>query len=286
MKKIRLLLPLLLTTAFGFSQTAVPKAISSGKIILNNGQKIISASNITVDADLSMGMTLNSSYATENVLEVKSNTDKTYNLSSTLTKLKVDFDMMGQAINYDSEKKQEPTSEIEKSFAEKLNKPVDVILDNTTGKATLSQKKENPEGMDTENPVNGMLNVFSESSDDAVVSGAFELIPAGKTIGDNWTDTIKEKDASTIRTYTLKSITGNEALLLLDMTITAKNKMEMQGMEFEFKSTTKTTGEITTDTQTGQVKNKTTKSKITGSIQMMGQDVPISATVNSTATYK
>lgn len=286
MKKIIFALLISLCSTVAFSQTAMPKPVIAGKILLNSGQKITASTTISIEADLSMGMELNSNSTSENTLEVKNNTERNYTITSTLTKLKVNFNMMGQATNYDSEKNQVPSTDVEKSFAERLNKPVDVILDNTTGLASIKEEKKDEKDADNANPMEGMLKMFAQSSDDAVVAGAFELIPQGKNTGDTWSDTTKEKDMKTIRNYTLKSITGSDALIQLDIITTATNKMDMQGMEFEFKSTTKTSGEITTDINNGQVKNKTTKSEITGSIQLMGQDVPISATVNSASTYK
>jgi len=285
MKKISLIVLSLLTGTFAFSQNASVKPMSTGKIQLNKGQKIIASSNIVIEADLGMGMQMTSNSSTENSLEVKNSTDKDYTITSTLTKLKLDFSMAGQATNYDSEKNTTPSSDMEKSLAEKLNKPIDVILDNTTGASNL---KEKPRKNDDEeaNPMEGLMNAFAESSDDAVVSGAFKLLPAGKNIGDSWSDTTKEKDMTTTRTYTLKSVTGNEAVIQLDAVTTASNKLDFQGMEFEFKSTTKSTGDITTDISSGQIKSKNTNAEITGTIQLMGQDMPVTAKVKTTGTYK
>lgn len=285
MKKTSLLILVLLTGTLGFSQNTAVKAISPGKIQLQNGQKIIASNTITIEADMGMGMQLNSNSSTENNLEVKTSTEKDYTITSTLTKLKVDFTMAGQATNYDSEKNTAPSSDIEKSFAERLNKPVDVVLDNTSGSATLKEKKEKKEEEEG-NPMGGLMNAFAESSDDAIVAGAFELVPAGKNIGDTWADTSKTKEMTTIRSYTLKSLSGNDAVIQVDAVTTASNKLDFQGMEFEFKSTTKSSGEITTDINTGQIKSKNTKSDINGSIQLMGQDMPVTAKVNSTAVYK
>ena len=285
MKKTALLLSGILVSVIAFSQTAAVKPINPGKIQLSDGQKIIAASSIAIEADMGMGMQLNSNTASENILEVKSSTAKDYTITSTLTKLKVDFNMAGQSTNYDSEKNSTPSSDIEKTFSERLNKPVDVILDNTTGTATLKEKQKKRDG-EEENPMGGLMNAFAESSDDAVVSGAFELIPAGKSIGDSWSDTTRSKEMTTIRNYTLRSVSGNDALIQLDAVTTASNKLDFQGMEFEFKSTTKSTGEITSDISTGQIKNKNTKADITGTIQLMGQDMPVTAKVTSTGTYK
>jgi hypothetical protein len=67
---------------------------------------------------------------------------------------------------------------------------------------------------------------------------------------------------------------------------TGKNKLEFQEMEFEVKTETKTNGEIITDISTGLVKKRTSVAEITGSIQMMGQDTPISAKATITNIYK
>lgn len=147
MKKTSLIILGIITGTFAISQNAAVKPINSGKIQLKNGQKIIAANSITIEADMGMGMQLNSNSTTENNLEVKTSTDKDYTITSTLTKLKVDFTMAGQSTNYDSEKNTTPTSDIEKTFAERLNKPVDVILNNTTGTAALKEKKEKKKAM-------------------------------------------------------------------------------------------------------------------------------------------
>ncbi len=287
MKKIAIALLCILSTTVLFSQTESAKSVGSGKILLTNGQKIIVESIITIEANLSMGMELSSNSTSENLLELKKSTDKDYTISSTLTKIKVNMNMMGQPTNYDSEKKEDNNPDISKTFDEKLNKPVNIIIDNNTGQAVLDDKSpEKKKDADEENPMNGLLGMFAESTDEAVVSGAFALIPQGKGIGSSWSDTVKTKESKTIRIYTLKSLTGNEALIQLDAVTTSANKLELQGMEMEFKSDTKTTGEIFTDVTNGQVKKKNTKSDITGSFQLMGQDVPITAKASSTSTYK
>ncbi|HMK04660.1 MAG TPA: DUF6263 family protein [Ferruginibacter sp.] len=280
MKRILITLVVVFSTTLIFSQTVKP----SGRIILTKGQKITVQSNISLEASLT-GMDLTSTSATENALEVKQSDDKYSTVSNTITKLKVDMNMMGQATSYDSEKKEVPGTDIEKAFAEKLNKPVNIIIDNTGTPEAEKQKEKKDEAGDAA-PVDGMLNMFADNSDAAVVSGAFELIPQDKKIGDSWTDSTISKEIKTVRTYTLSSITGSEALIQLAAVTNAVNKIELQGMEIEFKSETKTTGEIITDILTGLVKKKTTQANITGSFQLMGQEMPMSAKANSTNIYK
>lgn len=280
MKRIYVSLICLSASVAAFAQPA-------GKINLANGQKIVVESTTDIQASLTMGMELTSTSTSVNALEVKNSAPTNYTISNTLTKLKMNTNMMGQANNYDSENKSGNNEEMSKVFDEKLNKPVDITIDNTTGLAVTQKKKQSQADVDETNATADIMKIFSDNaSDDAIVSGAFEMVPKGKAVGDSWADTAKSKDMKTIRTYTLKSISGNEAVIQANVVSTAVNKLNFQEMEFEVKSETKTNGEIITDLSNGLVKKRTSVADITGSIQMMGQDMPISAKATSTNIYK
>ncbi|MBK6379866.1 MAG: hypothetical protein IPI88_06460 [Chitinophagaceae bacterium] len=280
MKRIYVSLIALALSAIAFAQ-------STDKIKLANGQKIVVESTTDIQATLTMGMELTSTSASVNALEVKNSSPDNYIISNTLTKLKMNTNMMGQANNYDSENKSGNNEDISKVFDDKLNKPVDITIDNTSGLAVAEKKKQSQADVDETNATADIMKIFSDNaSDDAIVSGAFEMVPKGKAIGDSWADTAISKEMKTIRTYTLKSISGNEAVIQSNVISTAVNKLNFQEMEFEVKSETKTNGEILTDISTGLVKKRTSVADITGSIQMMGQDMPISAKATSTNIYK
>ena len=280
MKRIYISLIALTVSGIAFSQT-------TNKIKLANAQKIVVESTIDIEASLTMGMEMTSNSTTVNSLEVKNSNAATYIISNTLTKLKMTTNMMGQASNYDSENKASNDEQMAKIFDDKLNQPADITIDNTTGLAIAEKKKEKKTDADDTNPVADLMKIFSDNaSDDAIVSGAFEMIPKGKSVGDSWADTTSGKDTKTIRTYTLKSISGNEATIQSNIVLTAVNKLDFQGMEFNIKSETKTKGEIVTDISTGLVKKRTSVADITGTIPMMGQDMPISAKATSTTNYK
>lgn len=280
MKRIYASLIALALSAIAFAQ-------STDKIKLANGQKIVVESTTDIQATLTMGMELTSTSTSVNALEVKNSSPDNYIISNTLTKLKMNTNMMGQANNYDSENKSGNNEDISKVFDDKLNKPVDITIDNTSGLAVAEKKKQSQADVDETNATADIMKIFSDNaSDDAIVSGAFEMVPKGKAIGDSWADTAISKEMKTIRTYTLKSISGNEAVIQSNVISTAVNKLNFQEMEFEVKSETKTNGEILTDISTGLVKKRTSVADITGSIQMMGQDMPISAKATSTNIYK
>lgn len=279
MKKVYATLVTLFIAVVSFAQPGT-------KLKLSSGQKIIVESTTHIEASFGMGMELNSNSNAVNSLQVKNSTDKISTVSNTLTKLKVDMNMMGQPNNYDSENKEGNNADLAKVFDERLNKTVDVDIDNNTGLAVEQKKIIKAKDTEGADPAEDLLKMFSNTSDDAMVSGAFEIIPTGKSIGDKWSDTTDTKDMKIIRTYSLKSITGNEAVIQLDVVAKAVNMLNFQEMEFEIKSDTKTTQEIITDVSTGLVKKRTGSSDITGSLQMMGQDMPITGKTTSTIVYK
>jgi hypothetical protein len=262
-------------------------AFSQASLKLVNGQKIIVESSTDIQASLTMGMELTSNSATVNALKVKNSTTNNYNISNALTKMKVNMNMMGQSNSYNSDNKEGNNEDMAKIFDEKMNKQVTVLVDNKTGVAIIEKKKEKKaDDTDDADPTAGLMKMFADNSDEAIVAGAFEIVPKGKSVGDSWADTTTAKDMKMIRTNTLKSINGNEAVIQSVIVATGKNKLNFQEMEFEVKSETKTNGDIVMDISTGLVKKRTNVADITGSIQMMGQDMPISAKATTISTYK
>lgn len=273
------------TASFVIAQLMMAQT-NTNAILLLKGQKISVNNDVTIDADLGMGMQLNSVTASINSLQVKDSDTNNYTISNTLTKLKINMNMMGQNNTYDSDNKDGNNADMAKIFDNKMNKVNDVMIDKTTG-AVIAPKqaviKDSDE--DANNISENMMKMFSNTSDVAVVEGAFEILPAGKKTGDSWADTSKTADTKTIRTYTLQSVTGNEAVMNIETTVKATNKLDFQGMEFEINTDTKTTGQVLFDISTGMVKKRDTVSDITGSFQMMGQDMPITAKTTTKTVY-
>ncbi len=267
--------------------SASVKRSDAPRIKLTNGQKITVESSTDLEASFLMGMAITGSTSSTNALEVKSSNPNNYNIINTLTKLKVNTSGMGQSNVYDSDKKDGNSEEMAKYLDKKMNKQVEVVLDNKTGETTAG-KSNDTKANDAEDadPSAGIMKMFIDNSDEAVVASAFEVVPGGKSVGDSWADSTVEKGAKTVRTYTLKSVTGNEGVIQAVITSNGTNKLNFQEMEFELKSETKTNEEIVLDISTGFVKKRTLTSDISGSVQVMGQDMPVSAKVTTTNTYK
>jgi hypothetical protein len=279
MKRIYISSVCLLISGLIFAQTSISASRPDApKIKLANGQKIVIESTTDIQASLTMGMEMISNSSTINSLIVKNSSVNNYTIGNTLTRMKVNMNAMGQSGSYNSDNKEGNSEEMAKLFDEKMNQEVDVVIDNKTATAISEKKKEKKvDDSDAANPAADLMKMFADNSDEATVAGAFQIIPKGKSVGDSWADTTSANDMKTISTYTLKNLTGNEALIQSVITTAGKSKLNFQEMEFELKIGSKTIGEIVSDISTGLVSKRTNVAEITGSIQMMGQDMPISA---------
>lgn len=255
--------------------------------MLTKGQIIEVVSEVTAESSLMPGMSVNNKTTSSSKLEVKEISENSFSLTSTTTHLKMDMDMMGQNTSYDSDKKEDQDSDIGKAMAGSLNVPENVTLDIFTGKEVKTNKADDKLAAPGNNS-NALTGIFASagSGGAAMASNAFLVIPANTPIGGSWTDSTGDKDNKSVRVFTLKSMDGNTATVSLQETSGGTTKIDYQGMEMQMSNTTKTTGDIISDITTGRVSSRTTKSEISGSMQIMGQDMPITASATTTTTYK
>ena len=87
------------------------------------------------------------------------------------------MNMMGQSNAYNSDNKEGNNEDMAKVLDEKMNKQVNVTIDNKTGVPIIEKKTEikadEGEGAD---PTAGLMKMFADNSDEAIVAGGFELI--------------------------------------------------------------------------------------------------------------
>jgi hypothetical protein len=235
---------------------------------------------------MAAGMDALTATTNENLMEVKNTSDKDYTISNTLTKMTYSMDMLGQSKSYDSEKKEDRESETGKSLGEKLNKLVEVTVDRSTGAALSSGSVAKKEDGTSSNAMMDLISKMGENStDEAVVGGAFVLIPAGIKSGDSWSDSTIDKDLKIVRKYILRSV-ADTALVTMTAVMENSGTMDMMGMSVDVSTTTQTNTEIVFDPVTALVKRKNTEANLTGSFQVMGQTAPISAKAITVTTYQ
>jgi hypothetical protein len=277
---------------FGCLVLALLITISSkaqNKLALNKGQKL----QITqqVKSKISMEMMGNSMEILSDVnmlqdVEVKEKSDSGYAVATTITKMKMATSAMGQDMNYDSEKKEDQDTEIGKVMQKKVNAVTESQINE--GGTTTSVKKaaiaDEEEGGD--NPMGMMQSMAGANKDEGGAAEAFMVMPSGKNVGDSWSDSTNSDGIKVNKTYTVKEVKGNESTITLKGTQSISKTIQNQGMEVNVAMETKLSGEITIDTVTGIVKQKTITVEGTGTSEVMGQSIPITTTSTTTTSVK
>ena len=255
------------------------------RVLLSKGQKFTLHITSSQQVDMGMGMEMKNNTSSHNNFFVIDADDKSYIVSSTLTGLKIAMEVMGEQTTFDSDLKEDSASELGKSI-KNLNIPDTVSVNKYTAEVS-TDKKEPPVSKDAaSNPMEGLFESLGDQRADMSLSDAFLVIPAGKKIGDSWTDSSSTKDQKTIKTYSIQSIEKNIATIIVIGNIVSSIQTEANGMSLTVTMTTKTNTEVTTDVKTSLVTKRSTKADITGNLEMMGQSLPISGKSTTTSVYE
>jgi hypothetical protein len=278
MKKYILSLVIVLGSFWGNAQ----------KIVLTKGQHITIITQSTQDVDMmGMGMQMKNSSNSTSLLVVKDANKETYTTTYQLSKINLTVDMMGQQTSYDSEKPADKDSEMGKEVADKVGKEVIITVNKSTGKATLAIKEDvSPEKKEEASPLDGLMDSFGSAAEDATVETIFFLVPAEKKMGDNWIDSSSNNGMKEVKTYTIQSIEGNMIHIGIFSTMEGSKSIETEGMQMDISLSTKTEGEILVDAKSSLVKKRSSVMDLTGSIEMMGQSIPITSKVIMSITYQ
>ncbi len=264
--------------------------LSSGQtkdasILLSKGQKFIVRNSSTQDVDMGMGMEMKNFTSTQNNIYVIDVTDKKYTVSNTLTGVKVSMDAMGQQTDYDSDLKKDSDSEMGKSI-KNLNVPDTLFVNKYTAEISSDKKAVSVLKTDETNPMEGLLGSMGDKGTNLAVTDAFLIIPAGKKIGDSWSDSASTKEQKTTRTYQIKSIEKNNATVLIIGNVISNIETEISGMQLTMVMTTKTNTEVIVDVTTSLVSKRTSQSTIEGNLDMMGQSLPMTGKSSTTSVYE
>lgn len=270
------------TTLFviaAFSISTATFAQNNNSLNLKKGQKYLAETTVTTKSTTEaqgQSMETNIDAVTSYNIEVKDVTNDNYNFTNTVSKIKMNMSMMGQEMNFDSEKKEDLAGPMGSALKEFINNPKNVVVDKS-GKLISQQT-------DTSGSANPATLQF-----EAVGFGtqlAFEPLPAKVKAGDKWVRKTDNNGISQTTNYTVKSISGDLATLSLDGTIITDMKMEQQGMEMTNKTSGKFTGEEIVNTKTGVIQSSNTTADASGNIEVMGQQLPTSSKVTTTTTVK
>lgn len=268
---------------------AAALCISSGLLAQNNplnlkkGQKYLVENKIVTNSSTEMqgqSMEVNVDVSSNYNIEVKELANNNYNLSNTITAIKMYMTQMGQEMSFDSDKKEDLEGPIGSGLKAYINQPQSVLIDKS-GKVITPKKEAN----DDENSL--LLKQFGDF--EATGYGAdmaFESLPQNLKVGSAWTNKSDKDGISKTTNYTIKAINGKIATVSLSGTIASEVKIENQGMEITTKTSGKFTGEEKVDISTGVIQSNTTTVDASGTLEVMGQELPTSSKITTTTTVK
>lgn len=273
---------------FSVTATAQSSKKETAKLDFKPGQKFQTDNTIKTTTSMEMmgqQMDIKADITVVRQLEVKDKKDKLYTITSTITRMATDMDMMGQTINYDSDNKADTSNEMGKILREKINVPATLEM-GEDGKVIPGKKEAAKEGADAGGMAAMMKNMGIADDDAILTDDMFIPVPKNIKAGDTWSDSIIVEGQKTYRDYTVKSIQNNDAVVSIGGKLLTDKKMENQGMEMTLIMESTITGELTLDTNTGVIKQRTLTVDGSGNIDMMGQQVPMTTKVETTSVTK
>ena len=259
-------------------------AQSNASLNLKKGQKYVVENKVTTKSSTEMQgqqMEANIDATTSYNIEVKDAVANNYNLTNTITNLKMNMSQMGQEMTFDSDKKDDLAGPIGTAMKDFINQPKDVVIDKS-GKVVGEKKDEKKD--EATSMMAKQLGNFEATGFGANM--AFEALPQNAKVGSTWTNKTDADGISKTTNYTVKSINGKLATIGLDGTLATDTKMEMQGMEITTKTTGTFTGEEIVDITTGVIQSNNLTTDAKGIVGVMGQELPTSSKVVSATTVK
>jgi hypothetical protein len=271
MKKISFLAAAFAFSSFGFTQ-------NNNTLKLVKGQKYLVENKITTANTIQMqgqSMDNNTDMSSTYKIEVTGNEGNSYDLINTITNIKMNMNMMGQELQFDSDKQEDMNGQMGSAFKEVINQPKQVKLDKA-GKV-LSTESDSLSAMIKE--LNFDVAGFGSQL-------AFQPLPSGLKKGTTWTDSTNSEGNSRTTTYTIKEINENIANITFTGNLSTESTIEQAGMELKQKTTGAYSGEELVDIKTGVIQSNSSTTKATGAVTVMGQDLPITTQVTSTTSVK
>ena len=230
--------------------------------------------------EIPMDITINS------LLEVKAASDAGCQLSTANNHIVLSMSMMGQDINYDSDKKEDRDGQLGGTMGDMLNKSTAFNI-NKFGKideSSIVKPARDKNDAASANPILGMINM----GDADVPSPAVDLFKTDTEIkvGDSFTDSSTSADGKDKKsmTYTLAEVKDGAAKFTVAGSSALTKEMEMQGMQTTSVTNTKITGEMWVNAVNGLLAKKVLNMAITGSVEVAGMNIPVSGSNTITIT--
>ena len=260
----------------------------TGKIVVKKGQHFVieSSSDGQVTQEM-MGQSMEMKIGSTTKLnaDIKDSKNNNYTVTQTLTSMKSTFIGMGQEKSFDSDKKEDMAGEAGAIYKDKLNVPKDVEITNE-GKAIVAiADTAKHDSTDSSNPMSAIMEMMGGGQDN-VAGVLFLVIPASKKAGDTWQDSTISEGVKLKRMYKLNTIANKQAAVTVNSVLDINKTMQLQGMDMNAVMTSKIVSAVLVDVISNIQKENKSTMDVTGTIDVMGQSVPITAKATSVTSVK
>ncbi|WP_394767009.1 DUF6263 family protein [Ferruginibacter sp.] len=259
----------------------------TGKIVVKKGQHFVIVSNSEGNVTQEMmgqNMEMKIGSATKLSADIKDSKSNNYTITQTLTSMKSTFSGMGQEKSFDSDKKEDMAGEAGAMYKDKLNVPKDVEITNE-GKSLVVADTTKRDSTGGDNPMSAIMEMIGGGQDN-VAGVLFLVIPIGKKVGDTWQDSTISEGVKLKRMYTLNSIADKQAAVTVNSVLNVNKSMQLQGMDMNAVMTSKIVSAVLVDVLSNIQKENKSTMDVTGTIDVMGQSVPITAKATSITSVK
>jgi hypothetical protein len=283
MKKIFLAV-ILLNAASVSAQSYTPSVkLTAGKkySVISTNKGSISQEAMGQTMDIPMDVAL---YTT---LEVKGANPAGYDMASTTNRMTLVMSMMGQDVNYDSDKKEDRDGQLGEAVNGQINQTTTFKI-NSFGKVVEGSVVKPEAAKNIAADGNPMLSMLGLGDNGIPVSPAIGKFSSNTEIksGASFTDTSSSDagKAKTSMTYTLQEVKDGVARFSITGNTSLVKEMETQGMQLTVNTTSKLTGEMLIDVATGLLIKTTINTAITGNTEVAGMSIPQTGNMIVTVT--
>lgn len=281
--------PILLIASFVVAFTASAQKINP-KIKFQQGQKLemISKVNTVMSMEM-MGQSMDTKVdavitRSFDVEDVKSGLATIEHKVKRL-QLNMDIPLVGNQ-SFDSDNEADMKGDGGKAMEKALKNKYAIQVDASGKIAAIKVDDDNPNKSGVEEKENMMSGAMSQIGAGVTLpkvgeSSEFKIFPAKEiSKGETWFDSTETGKI----VYTLSEISNHELIVSYTEEGKTNRKQEANGMEITMSSIDKTTGRITIDKATGLLKEKTSTTDSQGTMEVMGQEMPMTTKTTTTTT--
>ena len=221
------------------------------------------------------------------LLEFKDAAASSFTVANTVKRVLMNMTAGGQEVKFDSDKKEDLDGEIGKGYKDQIGKTREYTL-NKDGVITEVKGDTSTDKM-SDNMFGSLMSGAAQGEKKGQNFNALANLPGGNVkVGDTWTDSSAADGSKAITKYTLKQVNGSDGVVSMTGDLKISREIEQQGMTMQMDMSGITSGEYTFDVATGLIKSRKATTKANGTVDVMGQTIPMTleTTVTSTVNKK